>query len=137
VRKEWHRHLAAGFALLTVLVALWSAGSALGQAPTDADIRAALKADSEAASEALNEGGLDRLREKGRFSIKVKPLVAGKLIARVKAKSLTAAYGERQCPRRGSYRLTLRVTRAGRRYQDANPTAKQLQLRLSFRAADQ
>jgi hypothetical protein len=132
---DWHRPTAAGLALIAALVALWSAGAAFAQEPTDGDIRAALREDSKAASKQLNGGGIERLRNDGRFTIRVKPLVAGKLTARVRGRAFTAAYGERTCPGRGTYRLTLRVTRAGRRYLEANPTAKNLQLKLDFRAA--
>jgi hypothetical protein len=132
---DWHRPKAAGLALIAVLVALWSAAPALAQEPTDGDIRAALQEDSNAAQQALNTRGLDRLRRDGRFTIRVKPLVAGKLTARVKGKAFTAAYGEGTYSRPGSYRVTLRVTRAGRRYFKADRTAN-LQLKLDFRAAE-
>jgi hypothetical protein len=132
---DWHRPTAAGLALIAALVALWSAGTAVAQSPTDDEIRAALRDDSDTASRALNKTGIDRLREDGRFTIRVKPLVPGKFTARVKGKTFTAAYGERTVPGGGSYRLTLRVTRAGRRYFQATAAAK-LQLKLYFRAAE-
>ena len=132
---DWQRPTAAGLALIAALIALFSAGTAVAQAPTDGEIRAALRSDSRTASRALNKGGLDRLRNDGRFTIRVKPLVPGKFTARVRGKSFTAAYGERKVPGGGTYRVTLRVTRAGRRYLKATASAK-LQLKLDFRAAE-
>ena len=134
---DWHRPTAAGLALIAALVALWSATVAPAQAPpapSDAEIRAALREDIREATRALNRTGLERLREDGRYKIRVEPLVAGKVTARVKGKSFTAAYGERTVRNGGSYRVTLRVTRDGRRYLAANPKAK-LQLKIDFRAA--
>jgi hypothetical protein len=136
VPKDGHRHLAACFALTTLLVALWSAGPALAQTPTEADIRAGLREDSEVAGETLEESGLKRLRDNGRFSITVNPLMAGKMTARVRGKAFTAAYAEGRFSKAGRYRLTLRVTRDGRRYLDATRTAR-LQLKLGFRRATQ
>jgi hypothetical protein len=118
-------------AALVAVVALLYATPALGQGASDGEIRAALRDDARVASRQLSKVGIAKLRRTGRFTIRVHPVAAGLLTTRIRGKGFTVALGRRFCRRAGTYRVTLRVTRAGRRYLAATRPAR-LQLRLNF-----
>ena len=102
--------------------------------PDDADVRRRLKSDRAAAVRTLQATGIRKLAGRGSCSIRFRPVVPGDVSVRVGAGGTRVASGRRRFSKAGSYRVTLKATRAGRRYLRANPAAR-WKLKLGFAPA--